>query len=625
MIEVFIVGSIFIFLFTLWLTVSVSALKVGGQEESNLNGTIDEVLIYDRALSPSEVKQHYSSNLQKYDTNEWVFQSNQSNLDEGRYTFFATVIDVLSSAFSTVTSNVIIDRSPPEIILETPLNGSGDSDGNVTFEYFVTDDANISNCSLFINGQLNQTDYSITRGTTQSFNEANLSISDYNWTIECTDPFNFVSSPQNRTFRVIQSFDFDGNSTDLTQVNISNITNFVLEDALYGKINYTEDIDLANVSDINLRANISFNRIEINASAIPNLNKSARITFYNLTFTNPMPLHDDASCDVCTEISYINSTFIFDVPAFSVYSSQETPTKDEEAAEGGAGGGGGGGAGAETTSEITSQEAILLPPEPLLIDIIPSTFNIDTTIGEREQIEITVTNTGTDRITLLIDQVALEDIVRFTETTLTLAPSESKTITVDLLVPEEAGVYTGKISFSADARSKFALIALNVESERGLFDISVDIPDQYKQIIQGDKVTSQITMIQAGLQQKVDVTLQYLIKDFNGDEFLRESETLAVFKQKSFRKTFQTSGLPTGDYVIGVELVYPEGIATASSQFTVIDAFSVVEDSTNDVNLVLIAAIVLFLVLVAGFLLVMHKYKKAFKRLEQKKRVNEIN
>ena len=44
------------------------------------NGSIDEVRIYNRALSPAEVHQLYLSNLRKFNESQWYFETNQTDL-----------------------------------------------------------------------------------------------------------------------------------------------------------------------------------------------------------------------------------------------------------------------------------------------------------------------------------------------------------------------------------------------------------------------------------------------------------------------------------------------------------------------------------------------------------------
>ncbi|MEM3543230.1 MAG: LamG-like jellyroll fold domain-containing protein [archaeon] len=62
------------------LDTRMSPLSIGYNHITNshyFNGSIDEVRIYNRALSEDEVKQHYLANLQKYNNEEWNFYIHQ--------------------------------------------------------------------------------------------------------------------------------------------------------------------------------------------------------------------------------------------------------------------------------------------------------------------------------------------------------------------------------------------------------------------------------------------------------------------------------------------------------------------------------------------------------------------
>lgn len=67
-----------------------------------------------------------------------------------------------------------------------------------------------------------------------------------------------------------------------------------------------------------------------------------------------------------------------------------------------------------------------------------------------------------------------------------------------------------------------------------------------------------------------DVTLNYIIKDYNGKVYFTKSETLLVEEQVNLKRSFNTKMLPIGKYVIGVELVYPSGVAPSSTHIRVV-------------------------------------------------------
>ncbi|MEN9626480.1 MAG: hypothetical protein RL557_808, partial [archaeon] len=108
--------------------------------------------------------------------------------------------------------------------------------------------------------------------------------------------------------------------------------------------NVTNDENISdNFIDINKHTNISFNKISINTTALPNFNVSATLYLYNLTFTNPRILRDDSVCSssICTKESYSNGILKFNVTGSSTYTAEETPTEAETPSSIGGGGSGG--------------------------------------------------------------------------------------------------------------------------------------------------------------------------------------------------------------------------------------------------------------------------------------------
>ena len=148
---------------------------------------------------------------------------------------------------------------------------------------------------------------------------------------------------------------FDGDSTNLSNISTSNITNFVIEKRTYGKINFSSTINLSNGADINTGVNVSSNRIEINSTLLPSLNKSAVLTLYNLNYSNPRVLRDGSACQTtCSEISYSVGNFSFSVNSFSVYSADETPTSSTGTTGSGSSGVSSSGSSVNNTSNTTA-------------------------------------------------------------------------------------------------------------------------------------------------------------------------------------------------------------------------------------------------------------------------------
>ncbi len=204
----------------------------------------------------------------------------------------------------------------------------------------------------------------------------NQSCADGVWA-ECTG-----RSPENETCNSLDDncdgrIDCIENCTSpinlMTQRYINfNYTNpFMLYIPDYGKITFTENITFACGADIDYLTNINKAKISIDSGVIPELNKSARIELYNISFSHPQILRDSAICppSICTIINYTNGTLIFDVAHFTTYEVSESAycgdgicNGDEANADcpadcpssgspGGSGGGGGGISGGDVIGE----------------------------------------------------------------------------------------------------------------------------------------------------------------------------------------------------------------------------------------------------------------------------------
>ena len=110
----------------------------------------------------------------------------------------------------------------------------------------------------------------------------------------------------------------------------------------------------------------------------------------------------------------------------------------------------------------------------------------------------------------------------------------------------------------------------------------------------------------------MDVTLNYVIKDFSGIVHLTESETLAILDQKSISKEFHTEELVPGDYVLGTELIYADGVAVASSQFKVKSKLGVEIGEIFIIVLIVIASAVLVVIY-----LIVRRYRRMLKSMKK--------
>ncbi|MBR9683702.1 hypothetical protein GOV03_04145 [Candidatus Woesearchaeota archaeon] len=80
-----------------------STTYVGYYQASNVyfNGTVDEVRVYNRSFTDSEIIQFYNSNLQKFNQTYWEFYSNQSDPVSKTSSYYASACDINNECNST--------------------------------------------------------------------------------------------------------------------------------------------------------------------------------------------------------------------------------------------------------------------------------------------------------------------------------------------------------------------------------------------------------------------------------------------------------------------------------------------------------------------------------------------
>lgn len=241
-------------------------------------------------------------------------------------------------------------------------------------------------------------------------------------------------------------------------------------------------------------------------------------------------------------------------------------------------GGGGGGASYSSTPNFALSE---------------DSFNLRIVSGESQTNEVIITNTGTSVLNIQLSVTGIESYLLFNSNELTLNPGQSLPLRFTINAPEP-GVYAGKIILKYQGISKEIMVLLNVVSEGVLFDTTITIPDLYRVLREGQRLPALIELLEVGGETGVDVTMNYVIKDFDGNTRYTESETFYVQGAKSYSKRFSTLGLEPGDYVLGVELIYIGGFATSTAHFRISDSL-ITPQTWVAIGAIVIALIVCFL------------------------------
>jgi|GEM_PF-6796410 len=88
-------------------------------------GKIDEVRIYNRALTGDEIKMHYLSEFQKYNSTQWRFYNNLTDLEEGTYTYYGWANDTVGNSGQSEVREVTVDTIFPSISYNPSTTSQG--------------------------------------------------------------------------------------------------------------------------------------------------------------------------------------------------------------------------------------------------------------------------------------------------------------------------------------------------------------------------------------------------------------------------------------------------------------------------------------------------------------------
>lgn len=223
------------------------------------------------------------------------------------------------------------------------------------------------------------------------------------------------------------------------------------------------------------------------------------------------------------------------------------------------------------------------------IIVVPRQINVKLAINTNQKEIIKITNNGDSPKTLFIVQKGLDQMIILGESSLTVAPGETKSFEITLVAPDTTGIFTGKISIGGIE----VLVTLNVKTKLLLFDSNIVVLNPDYRVSQGSLLKTKIELIPLGDQERLDVTLNYVIKDYSGKIYLTKSETVLVEEKMQFKRNFGTGMLSAGDYIIGVELIYPGGVAPSSAHF------EIVRRTLQDIFAIIIFSLIVIILIVS--------------------------
>ena len=464
--------------------------------------------------------------------------------------------------------NVTLVATPPDIIIIKPRNQTYIGNDSLILNFSATGARviwyNIDNGE---NITITSTTY---LNISQGYHILYLFANNSDGNLTAKNVTFYVNNSQFSVTNTKYSGEYKGNSTLFNYHDyeeLQNLSNIILEDTRHGKIYFNDLINLTGDDDeddfdyeidIDSYINITSNFIYIDTNYLPNFNKEATLYLYDLNFSNPTIQKDGVTCpsNICTQQSYSGGVLVFNVTHFTSYSSSES--------SGGAESGSTASSGSGTGNGILSEDFI----------VSPQSLKIPVRIGEKTTSQITITNNlgESGEFSVSMGQ-EIEKLIKINEKDFILSRGSSKTITLEIEIPEDIkpDLYSGEIIVSSErSGNKNIFVIIEVKSKDSLFDVSVEILENYRYVIPGGKLLSNIELFDVSGQKKSDVEIDYEIRNRNNEIILASSETVGVETRASLIKEFIIpENTKEGDYILYVKLSFNGQVASASEQFVV--------------------------------------------------------
>ena len=134
------------------------------------------------------------------------------------------------------------------------------------------------------------------------------------------------------------------------------------------------------------------------------------------------------------------------------------------------------------------------------------------------------------------------------------------------------GVYVGSLSVLSGESSRITPIILGVETGDVLFNSNIKLyPGDV--VSPGSTLNAEVNILDMGQIGSSEVSVEYFVKDFEGNTFFSEKENVVVKEKVTVTKPIMLpEKIKNGDYVFGVVIKYKNSVGTASAFFRISNA-----------------------------------------------------
>tara|TARA_Y100000310_G_scaffold345778_1_gene469730 strand:- start:6723 stop:11762 length:5040 start_codon:yes stop_codon:yes gene_type:complete len=357
---------------------------------------------------------------------------------------------------------------------------------------------------------------------------ADGTVKDYNVTVFVSD--NSLSVAKEWTLTVNNTpitTGFDGDTTDFSSINLTNVSNAVLEKTNFGKIEFTDGLDLREIVDLSNLVTIGDNILGIDSGILTQFNnKKARITMKGLTYNDtPIIFFSDGfttnanditqectTCDIVsfTEASTTNGVVIFDVEGFSSFKVDVNTTVSTSS---------------NTTSTSTSSNRTDLDVcdegviGDITIDIKDPDDGDEFSIGDEINIEVDVENNDDKDLDIIVKAILFnededEEVETDKSSEVEIEEDEEDTIELTIEVPSDAEDGDDHILFikayeDGDEDENCDEEEIDIDIEREDHDVDIDDLSLSPSVVScGELLSISVDVENLGSEDEDDVTVE---------------------------------------------------------------------------------------------------------------------
>jgi len=158
-----------------------------------------------------------------------------------------------------------------------------------------------------------------------------------------------------------------------------------------------------------------------------------------------------------------------------------------------------------------------------------------------------------------------------------------------------------------------------VHKKGRLFDVTLLIPEKYRELFAGDTIVAEINIVNLRKVGFVDINVEYYIEDKDKNVVFRGSEMKAVENMISYLKKIDLpSFLESGYYVVYAKVTYEDDTSIAGYPFKIIEKEKPIEKPKSFLNMIPFKLMgTIFVILVASSIVIFFIYL-GIKRLQVK-------